>query len=67
MVVIVDEWASAGHFRQFFSDPDLQAFIRSVGAAETPPELTVVDAIASPDQFWPADQPPEDPGRKEVQ
>jgi hypothetical protein len=50
-VLIVDEWATAGHFQQFFSNPDLEAFIGSVGAAPAPPELTIVDAIASSDQF----------------
>ena len=50
-VVIVDEWATVEHFRQFFSNPDLQAFIGSVGAAPAPPEITIVDAIASPDQY----------------
>jgi hypothetical protein len=50
-VVIVDEWDSAGHFQQFFSNPDLQAFIGSAGAAPEPPELTIVEAVASPDQF----------------
>jgi hypothetical protein len=50
-VVIVDEWATVEDFQQFFSNPDLQAFIGSVGAAPAPPELTIVDAIASPDQY----------------
>ena len=50
-VVIVDEWATVEHFQQFFSNPDLQAFIGSVGAAPAPPEITIVDAIASPDQY----------------
>jgi hypothetical protein len=50
-VLIVDEWATVEDFQQFFSNPDLQAFIGSVGAAPAPPELTIVDAIASPDQY----------------
>jgi hypothetical protein len=51
-VVIVDEWESAEQFQRFFSDPELQAFIASTGAiAETPPELSVTEAITSPDQF----------------
>ena len=50
-VVIVDEWETAGHFQQFFSNPDLQAFIGSVGAAPAPPEITIVEAVASPDQY----------------
>lgn len=50
-VVIVDEWESVEHFQQFFSDPDLQAFIGSVGAAPAPPEITVAEAVSSPDQY----------------
>jgi hypothetical protein len=50
-VVIVDEWESVEHFQQFFSDPSLQAFIGSVGADPAPPELTIAEAVASPDQF----------------
>jgi hypothetical protein len=49
--VIVDEWETAGQFRQFFSNPDLQAFIGSVGAAPAPPEITITEAVASPDQY----------------
>ena len=50
-VMIVDEWASAEHFQRFFANPDLQAFIGSVGADPAPPEITVTAAISSPDQF----------------
>ena len=50
-VMIVDEWESAHHFQQFFSDPNLQAFIGSVGADPGPPELIVAEAVSSPDQF----------------
>lgn len=50
-IVVVDEWASVGQFEQFFGDPALQAFIGSVGAAPMPPEITVTEAIASPDQY----------------
>jgi len=50
-IVVVDEWASAAHFEQFFADPALQAFIGSVGAAPMPPEITMTEAIASPDQY----------------
>ena len=35
-VLIVDEWGSVEQFQQFFSNPDLQAFIGSVGAAPAP-------------------------------
>ena len=50
-VVIIDEWETAGQFQQFFSDPDLQAFIGSIGAAPVPPEITVSEAVDSPDQY----------------
>jgi quinol monooxygenase YgiN len=50
-VLVVDEWESVGHFQQFFSDPDLQGFIGSVGAAAEPPEITITEAVASSDQF----------------
>jgi quinol monooxygenase YgiN len=50
-VVIVDEWETAEHFQRFFGHPDLQAFIGSVGADPAPPEITVTEAVASPDQY----------------
>jgi hypothetical protein len=50
-VVIDDEWGSVEQFQQFFSNPDLQAFIGSVGAAGAPPEITVAEAVTSSDQF----------------
>jgi quinol monooxygenase YgiN len=50
-VMIVDEWASAEHFQRFFANPDLQAFIGSVGADPAPPEITLTEAISSPDQY----------------
>jgi quinol monooxygenase YgiN len=51
-VVVMDEWESAEHFERFFADPDLQAFISSTGAvSDAPPEITVTEAVASPDQF----------------
>jgi quinol monooxygenase YgiN len=50
-VVFVDEWESAEHFQQFFANPDLQAFIGSVGAEPGPPELTIAESITSPDQY----------------
>jgi hypothetical protein len=51
VVVAVDEWESAEQFHQFFSNPELQAFVGSAGAAPEPPEVTIVEAITSPDQF----------------
>ena len=50
-VMIVDEWESVEHFQQFFADPSLQAFVGSAGADPAPPELTIAEAVASPDQF----------------
>ncbi len=50
-VVVVDEWESADHFQRFFADPELQSFIASTGAASTPPELTMSEAVSSSDEF----------------
>ena len=50
-VLVVDEWESVGQFQQFFGNPDLQAFIGSVGGAPEPPEVIVAEAISSPDEF----------------
>ncbi|MGA8246809.1 MAG: hypothetical protein WB797_07885 [Nocardioides sp.] len=50
-VLVVDEWESAEAFEQFFGDPKMQEFIGSIGAAPAPPEITIVEATASPDQF----------------
>ena len=51
-IVIVDEWKSVDHFQKFFGDPDLQAFIGSVGGA---PLLRQSSSSAKrslhPDQF----------------
>jgi hypothetical protein len=50
-VIIVDEWESVEHFQQFFSNPELQAFIGSVGAVPAPPEMIIAEAVTSPDQY----------------
>jgi quinol monooxygenase YgiN len=50
-VVVNDEWESVEHFQQFFANPELQAFIGSVGGAAVPPEITVAEAVTSPDQY----------------
>ena len=50
-VLVVDEWESVEQFQTFMSDPDLQAFIGSVGGAPEPPEVIVAQAISSPDEF----------------
>ena len=50
-VIIVDEWESIEPFQKFMADPELQAFIGSVGAAPEPPEVIVAEAVTSSDQF----------------
>jgi hypothetical protein len=50
-VYVVDEWGSPDQFQQFFSNPELQEFIGSVGGATGPPEVTVCEAMTSADQF----------------
>ena len=51
-VLVVDEWASADEFTQFFGNPELQSFIASVGGdTSSPPDITITEAISSPDQF----------------
>jgi hypothetical protein len=50
-VLIVDEWETADDFQKFFTDPDLQAFVASVGGAEGPPEVTVCTAMHTADRF----------------
>ena len=51
-VLVVDEWGSAEQFEKFFGDPDMQAFVGSVGAdTGVAPQITVCAALDSPDQF----------------
>ena len=50
-VLVVDEWEDPAHFERFFGDPSLQAFIGTLGAAPVPPEITLTEAVASPDQY----------------
>jgi hypothetical protein len=50
-VLVVDEWETAEDFQAFFGDPKLQEFIGSIGGAATPPDITITEAITSPDQF----------------
>jgi quinol monooxygenase YgiN len=50
-VLAVDEWETAESFEQFFGDPTMQEFIGSIGADPAPPEISIVEAVASPDQF----------------
>ena len=50
-VLVVDEWESVEHFQKFFANPDLQALIAASGAAPAPPEVTIAEAISSPDEY----------------
>jgi hypothetical protein len=50
-VLVVDEWESVEKFQQFFANPELQAFIGSIGADPGPPEIIIAEAVASPDQY----------------
>lgn len=49
-VVLVDEWESPQQFEQFFGRADIQALVGEMGASG-PPDITIVEAVASPDQF----------------
>jgi hypothetical protein len=49
---VIDEWDSPANFEAFFGDPSMQEFIGTIGAdPNSPPEITVSEAIDSPDQF----------------
>jgi hypothetical protein len=50
-VLVVDEWDTMEHFQQFFSNPDLQEFIGSVGGHPGPPEVIVAEAVATPGEL----------------
>jgi quinol monooxygenase YgiN len=50
-VVAIDEWETAEAFEQFFADPRMHEFIASIGADPAPPEITITEAIPSPDEF----------------
>ena len=50
-VLVVDEWETVEHFQKFFANPDLQALIAKSGAAPQPPEITIAEAISSPDEY----------------
>jgi hypothetical protein len=49
-VVLADEWETPQQFEQFFSRPDIQALVGEMGASG-PPEITIVEAVASPSDF----------------
>jgi hypothetical protein len=51
-VLVIDEWDSPANFEAFFSDPQLQEFIGSVGGdTSAPPEIVVAEAVDSTDKF----------------
>ncbi|MCU1585582.1 MAG: hypothetical protein JWM49_2138 [Microbacteriaceae bacterium] len=51
-ILVNDEWESAEAFEKFFADPELQAFIGSVGGdPNKAPEITIGEAVDSPDRF----------------
>jgi quinol monooxygenase YgiN len=50
-VLVVDEWESVEAFQSFMANPELQAFIGSVGGSPEPPEVIIAEAVASADQF----------------
>jgi hypothetical protein len=50
-VMVSDEWESVADFEKFMANPELQAFIGSVGAAPAPPDVTIVEAVSSPDEY----------------
>jgi quinol monooxygenase YgiN len=52
IVLVIDEWESAGAFEKFFGDPQLMEFIGSVGGdSSVAPEITVGESVDSPDKF----------------
>ena len=50
-VLGIDEWETAEQFQRFFSDPALHEFIAKIGGDPVPPEITITEAVSSPDEF----------------
>lgn len=51
-VLISDEWESAAAFEEFFSGPEIRAFIGSVGGdTNAAPEIIIGESVESPDKF----------------
>ncbi|MGO4583785.1 hypothetical protein AB4Z38_07845 [Arthrobacter sp. 2RAF6] len=51
-VLVVDEWESTEAFQKFFGDPEIQAFIGSVGGdPNVAPEITVGESVDSADKY----------------
>ena len=49
-VLVIDEWESAYAFQQFFQRDDIAQAIMRAGA-QGEPEVTIAEAIETPDQF----------------
>jgi hypothetical protein len=49
-VVSVDEWDRAESFQKFFDDPGIAATMQDAGVT-APPQVTIVEALTTPDQF----------------
>ncbi|KAA1419506.1 hypothetical protein F0U44_13850 [Nocardioides humilatus] len=51
-VLVIDEWDTAENFEAFFTSPELQAFIPTIGGdTSVPPEITFATALDSLDKF----------------
>ncbi|HWC35566.1 MAG TPA: hypothetical protein VG650_12175 [Mycobacteriales bacterium] len=51
-VHVIDEWETVEAFQAFFTEPSMQEFIATIGAdTSAEPEMTVSQAVSSPDQF----------------
>jgi hypothetical protein len=51
-ILVVDEWTTAAGFEEFFADPELMKLVGESGAdLSTPPQITIAEAIASPEQM----------------
>lgn len=50
-VLVLDEWDTVDNFMTFFGDPELQAFIPSVGGDPSRAEVTIADGVESSDKF----------------
>ena len=49
-VLVIDEWETAEQFQTFFQMPEIAAIMAEAGV-NGEPEITVVEAISSPDEF----------------
>jgi hypothetical protein len=49
-VVVIDEWENGDEFQKFFGDPDIAKVMQESGA-QGEPQVFIVDALDTPDQF----------------